>query len=83
MTALCNQVFVLTLYLPMVCFSFNTTAGTHKNWVCVHLQRQQSKLVLTCISHCKGYTLIYLVHFFLKNNSFMKEIIKNNNAIDY
>lgn len=65
MTAFCNQAFVSTLYLPKVCFPFNTTAGMPKNWFCVHLQRQQSRLVLTCVSYCKGYTLTCLFSAFI------------------
>lgn len=53
-----------------------------KNQFCVHLHRQHSRLVLTCVSHCKGYTLIYFMHLFLKNKNRMKETRKNNNTTD-
>lgn len=53
-----------------------------KNWFHVHFQRQQSRILLTCVSHGKGYTLIYLVHLFLKTNNSFKETRKNNSALD-
>lgn len=53
-----------------------------KNRFCVHFQKQQSKILLTCVSHGKNYTLIYLVHLFLKTDNCIKETRKKNSAID-
>lgn len=81
MTTFCNKVFLLILYLLIVFFSFKTMAGMTKNRLRIHFQRQQSRILLTYVSHGRGYTLIYLVHLFLKTNC-TKETRKNNSARD-
>lgn len=44
-----------------------------KNRLHIHLQMQQSRILLTYVSHGSSYTLIYLYIYFLKPTTVLKK----------
>lgn len=61
-SSFCLQ-FVLPYGLLLVILGgvfLNNTEGMPKN--CAHLQRVQSRLILTCVRHCKSYTFIEYIN---------------------